>query len=239
MCGELKVKGVHIDGGYREYIAVKEDDCYLLPDDLSDEDAVMIEPTTIAVQCLSRAQIEKEDTVLLIGAGALGSSILKILKLHAPKKIIVSDIEDSKLEEALKNGATDVINSKHEDVSEKCHELTEGYGVTLTIDAACVKGSLLTALKATGNAGRVITMGFSVAPDEINQFLITSKELDVRGSRLQNGKFQEVIDLVKEGKIDLKGSISHKFYFEDAQKAFDFVDTKDPSIRKIVLTFEK
>ena len=186
-----------------------------------------IEPTTIAVQCLSRAQIEKEDTVLLIGAGALGSSILKILKLHAPKKIIVSDIEDSKLEEALKNGATDVINSKHEDVSEKCHELTDGYGVTLTIDAACVKGSLLTALKATGNAGRVITMGFSVAPDEINQFLITSKELDVRGSRLQNGKF------------DLKGSISHKFYFEDAQKAFDFVDTKDPSIRKIVLTFEK
>lgn len=134
---------------------------------------------------------------------------------------------------------TDVINSKYEDVSEKCHELTEGYGVTLTIDAACVKGSLLTALKATGNAGRVITMGFSVAPDEINQFLITSKELDVRGSRLQNGKFQEVIDLVKEGKIDLKGSISHKFYFEDAQKAFDFVDTKDPSIRKIVLTFEK
>lgn len=117
--------------------------------------------------------------------------------------------------------------------------MTEGYGVTLTIDAACVKGSLLTALKATGNAGRVITMGFSVAPDEINQFLITSKELDVRGSRLQNGKFQEVIDLVKEGKIDLKGSISHKFYFEDAQKAFDFVDTKGPSIRKIVLTFEK
>ena len=48
-----------------------------------------------------------------------------------------------------------------------------------------------------------------------------------------------MIDLVKEGKIDLKGSISHKFYFEDAQKAFDFVDTKDPSIRKIVLTFEK
>lgn len=90
-------------------------------------------------KCLSRAQIEKEDTVLLIGAGALGSSILKILKLHAPKKIIVSDIEDSKLEEALKNGATDVINSKYEDVSEKCHELTEGYGVTLTIDAACVR----------------------------------------------------------------------------------------------------
>ena len=102
-----------------------------------------------------------------------------------------------------------------------------------------VLGSFLMACKATGSAGRVITMGFSVAPDEINQFVITSKELDVRGSRLQNRKFQQVIDLVNEGKVDLKGSISHTFPFEEAQKAFDFVDSKDPSIRKVVLTFGK
>lgn len=238
VCGSLKVKGVHIDGGYREYIAVKETDCYLLPDFLSDEDSVMIEPTTIAVQSCSRAQLESEDTLLIIGAGALGSSILKIAKLYQPKKIIVSDIDDEKLAEALKHGATDVINSLKEDTETRCKELTDGYGVTVTIDAACVKGSLLTALKATGNAGRVITMGFSVAPDEINQFLITSKELDVRGSRLQNRRFQTVIDLVNEGKVDLCGSISHKFHYLDAQKAFDFADSKDPSIRKIVLTFE-
>ena len=45
--------------------------------------------------------------------------------------------------------------------------------------------------------------------------------------------------LIFAANVANKGSISHKFYFEDAQKAFDFVDTKDPSIRKIVLTFEK
>lgn len=208
--------GTHIDAG-----------CHFVPGKQSVDEI----PVT---QIIGRAlNIDATDTP------ACGVADVNVIKRFEEQFGSVSDIEDSKLEEALKNGATDVINSKYEDVSEKCHELTEGYGVTLTIDAACVKGSLLTALKATGNAGRVITMGFSVAPDEINQFLITSKELDVRGSRLQNGKFQEVIDLVKEGKIDLKGSISHKFYFEDAQKAFDFVDTKDPSIRKIVLTFEK
>lgn len=238
VCGNLQVKGVHIDGGYREYIAVKESDCYHLPDFLSDVEAVMIEPTTIAVQSCSRAQLEEEDTLLIIGSGALGSSILKIAKLYHPKKIIVTDIDDVKLEDALKNGATDIINSLKEDVADRCREITDGYGPTVTIDAACVKGSLLTALKATGNAGRVITMGFSVAPDEINQFLITSKELDVRGSRLQNRKFQQVIDFVKEGKVDLKGSISHTYHFTDVQKAFDFADTKDSSIKKIVLTFE-
>ena len=239
VCGNLQVRGVHLDGGYREYMVVPEKDCYLLPDFLKDEDAVMIEPTTIAVQACSRAELCAEDNLMIIGAGALGNSILRIARLYHPNKLIMVDIDDAKLSESLQHGATDVINSRTEDVVARAHELTDGYGPTVTIDAACFKGSLLTACQATGNAGRVITMGFSVAPDEINQFFITSKELDVRGSRLQNRKFQAVIDLVNEGKVDLSNSVSHTFNFLDAQKAFDFNDSHDPSIRKIVLTFDR
>jgi L-gulonate 5-dehydrogenase len=83
-----------------------------------------------------------------------------------------------------------------------------------------------------------MTMGFSIASTEVNQFLITSKELDVRGSRLQNKRFGKAIELINEGKLDLNGSVSHTFPIEKAQEAFDFVDTHDPSIRKIVFTFE-
>ena len=82
-------------------------------------------------------------------------------------------------------------------------------------------------------------MGFSTRSDEVNQFVITSKELDVRGSRLQNRKFQEVIDMINAGKIDLRGSISHTWPMEKAQEAFDFVTSHDPSYRKGVLTFDK
>ncbi|KAE9634504.1 alcohol dehydrogenase catalytic domain-containing protein [Defluviitalea raffinosedens] len=237
VCGNLHVRGVHIDGGYREYIAVPEDACYLLPDSLSDIEAVMIEPTTIAIQSCSRAELSEEDTLLLLGYGALGSSILKIARLSGAK-IIVADIVDEKLKEALNNGADYTINILKEDVVAKAKELTGGYGPTVSIDAACTKDSLSILLKATGNAGRVITMGFSVDPTEVTQFMITSKELDVRGSRLQNKKFGEAIQLIQEGKLNLKGTVSHTFSYLDAQKAFDFIDSKDPSIRKIVLTFE-
>lgn len=235
VCEHLQVRGVHIDGGYREYMAVPESDVYVLPDSLSYQDAVMIEPTTIAVQACSRAQLEFQDTVMIIGAGALGSSMLRIVNLYSPRKVIVVDIDEPKLEAALQNGATDVINSKTEDVVTRAKELTDGYGPTVVIDCACFHGSFLTACKAAGNASRVITMGFSIAPDEINQFVITSKELDVRGSRLQNHRFQTVIDLINKGKIDLNGSISHTFKLTDAQAAFDFNDTHDPSICKIAL----
>ncbi len=238
VCVNLKVKGVHIDGGYREWMTCNEKDCYILPDFLEDKDCVMIEPTTIAVQACSRAQLEEIDDLLIIGAGALGTSLIKIAKLYKPHKLIVSDIDNVKLQAALELGATDVVNSREQDLETAIKELTGGYGSTVTIDAACVKGSLLSALKVTGPAGRVITMGFSVNPEEVNNFLITSKELDVRGSRLQNRKFQQVIDLVNEGKIDLKDSVSHTYPLEQAVEAFKFADSGDPSIKKIAFLFD-
>ncbi len=238
VCDHLEVRGVHIDGGYREYIAVPEKDCYILPEGLSDQDAVMIEPTTIAIQSCTRAELAKDDMLLIYGAGALGSTILKIARLYCDH-IIVADIMDDKLAEAKANGAKYTINSMTEDFQAKVLEYTRGRGATVSIDAACVKTSLIDLLKATGNAGRVITMGFSTASTEVNQFLITSKELDVRGSRLQNKMFGKAIELIREGKLDLVNSVSHTFPLTRGQEAFDFVDSKDPSIRKIVFTFDE
>ena len=121
VCDELKVRGVHIDGGYREFIAVNESDCYLLPEGLSDADAVMIEPTTIAIQSCTRAQLDKEDMLLILGAGALGSTILKIAR-QLCDHIIVADIMDNKLEAARANGGKYTINVLKEDLEEKVKE---------------------------------------------------------------------------------------------------------------------
>ncbi len=238
VCQHLAVRGVHIDGGYREYMAVPDTDCYLLPDFLRYEDAVLIEPTTIAIQACSRADIQPDDEVLIMGMGALGSRMLSIARLSGAK-ITVADIVDDKLQEALANGASHAVNLLKEDLAEKMKEYTtDAYGPTLSIDCACTKDSLGTLIRVAGNASRVITMGFSVSPTEVTNFGITSKELDIRGSRLQNRKFQTAIDLVKEGKVDLDHKISHTFPMFEAQKAFDFNDTRDPSIRKIVLTLD-
>ena len=176
--------------------------------------------------------------MLIMGMGALGSRMLSIAKLSGAK-IIVADIVDEKLQEALQNGAAHAINLLTENLDEKVKEYTtDAYGPTLSIDCACTKDSLGTLIRVTGNAGRVITMGFSVSPTEVTNFGITSKELDIRGSRLQNRKFQQAIDLLNEGKLDLDHKISHTFHYLDAQKAFDFADSRDPSIRKIVLMFD-
>lgn len=118
VCDNLAIRGVHIDGGYREFIAVPESDCYVLPDSLSDTDAIMIEPTTIGIQSCTRAQLEKDDMLLIYGSGALGSTILKVARLLCDH-IIVADIMDDKLELARQNGAKYTINPLKEDLTEK------------------------------------------------------------------------------------------------------------------------
>ena len=238
VCGNLQVRGVHIDGGYREYMAVPDKDCYLVPEGLTDPEAVMIEPTTIGENCCSRAEIASDDAVLVFGCGSLGASILRIAKLYKPAKLIAADIDDVKLQEALAIGATDIINTKRENLAARCREITGGYGVTVAIDCAFIHQSMLLLTEACGNAARVMSMGFEVDPIPVNPFWITSKELDIRGSRLQNRKFQLVIDRINAGEVDLKGSVSHIFPMTEAQKAFDLAMSGDPSYRKAVLTFD-
>lgn len=236
VCRELKVRGVHVDGGQQELMAVPESDCYVLPDAVTDVDAVMVEPVTIALQSCSRASLARDDVLLIIGYGALGSTIHKVARLRTPN-VVVADIAADRLAAAEAAGATAVVDLTRESLAESVLRHTDGYGATVTIDAAATQDSLMQALEATGNAGRVVSMGFNASPCEVSQFLITSKELDVRGSRLQNGRFPEAIRLVREGSVDLGGSVSHTFAFTDAQAAFDAIEARDPAVRKVALTF--
>jgi L-gulonate 5-dehydrogenase len=236
ICCNLKVRGVHIDGGYREYLTAGEEAMHLLPEGIAYTDAVMIEPLSIAFQACSRAEIRPEDSVFILGAGALGKSLIKAALLTGAE-LIVADVADQRLEEAAALGVKRVINSKKEDLSAKLKEYTR-WGPTVSIDAAGFPGSLPLLTDLTCNAGRVITMAFLDEPSPVQQFKITAKELDVRGSRLQNNKFEEVIAALGAGKLSLDGAVSHVVPFADAIEAFKMVDTGDPGIRKVVLSFE-
>jgi L-gulonate 5-dehydrogenase len=209
---------------------------HLLPKNLAFTDAVMIEPMSIAFQACSRAEITKDDIVFILGAGALGKSLIRAVLLTGAT-IISADVADQRLEEAAGLGAKYLINSKKEDLAAKLREYTQ-WGPTVSIDAAGFAGSLPLLTDITCNAGRIITMAFLDEPSPVQQLRITAKELDIRGSRLQNNKFEEVIAAYEAGKIRLEGAVSHVMPFSDAIKAFELIDTGNQDIRKIALSFE-
>jgi len=235
ICSNLKVRGVHIDGGYREYMVAEESALHILPKDLAFTDAVMIEPMSIAFQAVSRAEITSSDTVFILGAGALGKSLVRAVSLTGATLIVADTVED-RLNEARELGVKYLINSQRENLAEKLREYTK-WGPSVSIDAAGFAASLSLLTDVTSNAGRVITMGFLDEFSQVQQFKITAKELDIRGSRLQNNKFKDVISAYKAGKIRLEGSVSHIIPFGDAIDAFKMIDSGQNGIRKIALSF--
>jgi L-gulonate 5-dehydrogenase len=236
ICCNMKVRGVHIDGGYREYMKAGEEAMHLLPPGLSFTDAVMIEPMSIAFQACSRAEITGEDIVFILGAGALGKSLIKAVLLTGAA-LIVSDVVDRRLDEARELGVKLTINPEKEDLAAKLREYTR-WGPTVSIDGAGFPGSLPLLADLTCNAGRIITMAFLEEPSPVQQFKITAKELDIRGSRLQNNKFEEVITAYRAGKIKIEGQVSHVFPFTEAINTFEKIDSGNSGIAKAVLFFE-
>jgi 2-desacetyl-2-hydroxyethyl bacteriochlorophyllide A dehydrogenase len=236
VCGKLKVRSVHVDGGYQEYIVMPQESIYHIPANLSWEEAVMIEPFTIAEQVCSRAELTKDDIVFIMGAGPVGLSILKRVKL-AGATCFISDIVDKRLDFARQYGADTVIDAKNTDVKEEILKLTNGNGATVVIDAVCSTRSLEMALTYVCSAGRVITLGFGKEPSAINQLSITAREIDVRGSRLHNNKFPTVIEYFSSGKLAVKDMITHRYNFTDIHEALGVIE--DPAVEngKVVLFF--
>lgn len=237
VCATLKVRGVHVDGGYQEYVVAPENSVHKISKDLTWEEAVMIEPFTIAAQVCSRGEITKNDTVFIMGAGPVGQSVLQVAK-KIGAKCIVSDLVDTKLEKARSLGADRVIDVAHENVREVIMKETNNQGVTVLIDAVCTTKSFEEALTLTTPAGRIVVLGFSDQPSNIPQLNITARELDIRGSRLHNNKFPQVVEWFNNKDIIAKDMISHVFHFKDVKKAIELVEDRSIENEKVILKFD-
>ena len=238
VCGKLQVRSVHVDGGYQEYIVLPQESIHRIPADLSWEEAVMIEPFTIAEQTCSRGEIKADDIVFIMGAGPAGLSILKRAKIEGAT-CYISDITDNRLQLAQQFGADAVIHAGREDVADVIGKLTEGRMATVVIDAVCTVRSFEEALKVVCPAGRVVTLGFNPMPSSIAQFQITARELDIRGTRLHNKKFPAVIRLFEEGKLEVSEMITHRFHFLKIHEAMKLVEDSAIEKGKVVLIFDE
>lgn len=236
VCANLKVMGVHIDGGYREYVKVPAGNVFKISDSLPWEISAIVEPYTVAAQVVGRGGVEEGDTVLICGSGQIALTILQVCNILGAS-CIMTDLIDERLERAVEFGAAHVINSGKEDVVERVRTLTDGIGADVAIDAACVGKTLEQAALAVRPAGVVVTMGFKDVQAPISEFHITSRELDIRGSRLNNNKFPQVIRWFEEGKLDPARIITDRIPFTDIEKGFRKLKDDPENTMKIILEF--
>lgn len=237
ICVDVKVFGVHTDGGCAEYVIVPEANLHILPEGLPWDEAALIEPFTIGAQACYRGNVQKGDYVLVMGAGTIGLTAASMAKLYGGI-VIVSDIVDGKLGYAKSRGADYTINSANENLFDRLDEITGGMGPNVTIDAVCIKKTFEDAVRVTSAAGRVVELSFNETPSEIAPVNIIKKELTICGSRLQTKRFPVVIDFIKSGKLPLAGFVSKVFPVERMAEAFEYTEKNNASVRKVLISFD-
>jgi threonine dehydrogenase-like Zn-dependent dehydrogenase len=217
-CQFNQTLGVQRDGALAERIAIHHSKVHL-SDALSVKELALVEPLSVGYHATNVGRIDRSDTVLVLGCGAVGLGVVAAVS-HKGAAAIGLDVDDNKLEMARRLGAQHTINSAAEDVAERVADITDGEGVDVSVEAAGAPATYRMALELTASAGRVVCIGYAKEPVDLDTRQIVSKELDVRGSRNALDEFPSVIAMLEQRERPFGDMISRVAAFEEAPQAF-------------------
>ncbi len=237
VCANLEVMGVHRDGGFAEYVATPAK--FVYPLDIAKIDsrfACLVEPYSIGVQVNHRGNVSKGDKMLVMGSGPIGICIMQVAKSRGAS-VMITDIFDERLARAEDMGADFTVNVKKVKLLDSVMDWTNKEGAMVIADTVCSPESFTETLLLACPAGRIVTLGLIDKPSKIAQVIITKKELDIRGSRLSNYRFPEVIEGFESGELTPQKLCSHVIPFTDVEKAFKLIKEHPEQVCKIVMEF--
>ncbi|MCB2191284.1 MAG: Zn-dependent alcohol dehydrogenase [Deltaproteobacteria bacterium] len=223
---------MHYLGTFTEYTVVPEESVVVIDKDLPLEKACIVGcavPTGWG-SAVRRAQVKPGSTVLVVGGGGIGTSAIQGARLAGARMIILADTSDEKLEmhKKLGFGATHFINNAKEDLPEKIAELTNGRGVDYAFEAIGTKPTQAQVMEVTGKGGTSVFIGnesfFSESlPTSPEHFALWSKNLlgILYGGCNTLSDIPFLLNLYKEGHLNLDDMITKEYRLEDINVAFD------------------
>ncbi|KKI92016.1 alcohol dehydrogenase [Bacillus sp. SA1-12] len=225
-----------VDGAFVQYIKHREDFLFPIPDDLSYEEAALVEPFSVGIHAANRANLKPGSTVAIMGMGPVGLTAIAAVKAFGATKIIVTDLEDNRLDAAKKLGATHVINVLEQDPNEAINSITNGKGVDVAFETAGNPRALQSALKAVKRGGKMAIVGLP-PQDEIalNVPLIADNELDIFGIFRYSNTYPQGIEFLQSKNTDLKSLITDKFSLEETKEAMERARLNKKSSLKVIV----
>lgn len=215
--------GVHINGGYAEYMKLPAENFILLPKEIPPAEASIIADAVATPWKVmkARAKVKPLEDVLIIGAGGgVGIHAVAVAKLFGAR-VIAADLSDEKLEAARKAGADEVVHTQRVPLDKEVLRLTAGKGVEAAVDFVNITETLTAGLNSLATAGKLICM--TSGTFQVNTGLLLNKELEITASRyVTKQELAESIELVRIGKI--KPIVTRTFPLEDADLAHRLVD---------------
>ena len=241
LCENFKKSKLY-PGGMCEYFRVPEEnvkfDTLLLPDNVSFEVGTLVEPIACTLRGVKITPIRHGDTVVVIGMGFIGLSYLELIRHTPAGKIIVLDLNEWRLEQGRKHGATHTINPGKEDPIEKVREINDGRladAVFVAVPSIRVWDQGL----ALCEKGATIHFGTPLNPDiqwPINPNKLWFSEIKLNFTySTTHIETAAVLDMISAGRLDAKSLISHRFGMDQVPEAIQLYKEAGESLKPLIL----
>lgn len=234
-CADLKVMGVHIDGGLQDQWLVDVNRLYPVSDNLTDEAAVLAEPTSIAYRAVQRSQIEPGRIAVVFGAGTIGLLIAYLLVKARGCRTFVVDLDSWRLERARSAGAIPLDGNKPEEIATIVKDSTAGEMADVVFEATGSASATRMATDLVAYAGRIVLIGWNQGPVEFDTVTLMRKEAEVFGSRNSTGAFPAVLRLLEDGVVNPADLITQRVSMHETEKALEMLDKGDEPALKVVI----
>jgi threonine dehydrogenase-like Zn-dependent dehydrogenase len=209
------------DGAFARFVKIEHPKTMLfrLPDEVSFEQGVVIEPLATSLHGLRMSRFRPGDAAVVIGAGTIGLGVLQFLKIGGAGKVIVLEVSEKKRELARRLGADVVLNPAQE--GEKLRETvfshTGGYGADLVFECAGVPQALQVSYTLVKSGGQVLLIGINDKEVSIQPFSLSVWEVELKGILGYYDEFDYVIEFLKQKKIDTAAMVSDTIDLADIE----------------------
>jgi 2-desacetyl-2-hydroxyethyl bacteriochlorophyllide A dehydrogenase len=232
-CQYNETLGVQRDGALTDKIAVPYEKVFV-SESLSLRELALVEPMSVGYHAANRGRISEVDTVLVIGAGTIGTGVI-VAAARKGATVIAMDIFDAKLENARRFGAEYTINSANQDVKAEIAKLTDDEGVRVVVEAVGLPQTFRLATEVVCYAGRVVYIGYAKKEVTYDTTDFVRKELDIRGSRNALRVFPAVIQMIEKGRWPFEELITKVYPFEESAQAFADWDAAPGDYNKVMI----
>ncbi|RIK05429.1 MAG: zinc-binding dehydrogenase [Acidobacteria bacterium] len=233
-CPSLTAPGLHIDGAFADFCLVPATTLVKVPDNVS------FAAAAVATDCVAtpyhalrcRAQIQEGESVAVIGAGGLGTQAIALAKVLGAGTVVAADPSEVARERALGAGADAAV----EGAGQIRQVLPDGAG--LVLECVGLPETVSAGVLSLALGGRIVLVGVCMQPPPIPlpQAIFSLAEMTVYGAFASHKRdLEEVLALQSEGKIDIDGSISHRFPLEEAPAALEMLMSKEGDPQRIVV----
>lgn len=183
VCKNLKLLGIHENGGFAQYTKASVDKLIRLSDELSDEIAALAEPFAVGFHVISRSELRLGNTALVIGAGPIGMIIAIAAKAAGASKVVIAEINEKRLKLAQSMGF-ETINSKEVNVLDAINDKTDGNGFDVVFEVSGSKSGILLTTSACKIRGTIVPLSLSGTAVDFELGKVSFKEMRVVGTRV-------------------------------------------------------